>query len=284
MNKLRLGSRLGGAAIITALAAIALGTLAGSAQAAVPGVQRVTVSSISDSASFKTVTANCPAGKVVVGAEYSISNGLGSVVLDDLVPTQSSVRVGAREDANGTTTSWLVRATAVCANPLPGYEIITAKSPATSEGKSAIASCPAGKQLIGSGANMDGGFGEVVLDALIPSTSSLTVTSFEGDNGGTANNWSVTARAICANPLPGRQVVFATSASTSAGKAQDVLCPIGTQPISAGFDVFGAPGELITTGMFTSPLAPTATAAALEDDNGTAASWTVRAFGICATP
>ena len=78
--------------------------------------------------------------------------------------------------------------------------------------------------------------------------------------------------------------MFATSASTSAGKIQDVSCPSGTQPLSAGFDVFGAPGELITTGLSTSPIAPTATAAALEDDNGTAASWTVRAYGICVTP
>jgi hypothetical protein len=276
--------RLGGAAIITALAGIAMATLASPASAAVPGLERVSASSVTDLTAFKSVTVACPPGKQVVGAEYSISGGIGSIVLDDLVPSQTTVRVGARADANGTTSSWSVRATAMCANPLPGYEIVSASSAVNSASKSAIASCPAGKQLVGSGAFLNGGLGEVVIDALIPSTSSVTATAFEGDNGGTANNWSITARAICANPLPGRQVVFATSASSSAAKAQDVVCPAGTQVLSAGFDIFGAPGEVTVIGMFTSLFDRTASMGALEDDNGTTASWTARAFGICATP
>jgi hypothetical protein len=270
--------------MVTALAAVAVAVAAESASAAVPGLQRVTVSSVNDSASFKQAIAVCPAGKQVVGAEFSISGGIGSVVLDDLVPGSTSVRVGAREDANGTTDNWLVRATAMCANPLSGYEINIVSSVSNSAGKSAAANCSAGKQLLGSGAFIDGGLGEVVIDALIPRINGMSVTAFEGDNGGTANNWTVTALAICANPLPGQQVVFATSASTSSAKSQDVICPAGTQVLSAGLDIFGATGEVTVIGMFTSLFDREASVAGLEDDNGTDLSWTARAFAVCATP
>jgi hypothetical protein len=84
-----------------------------------PGLERVSAVSATDSAVSKSVTATCPAGKKVVGTGHEINNGKGQVVLDDVVPSQdlTSVRVEAFEDQDGTTNPWSVTAHAVCATP-----------------------------------------------------------------------------------------------------------------------------------------------------------------------
>lgn len=286
MTTTRLRSRFPGAAVIIATGAIAMATLTGPASAAVPGLQRISVGSVSDSSSFKQVTASCPAGKQVVGAEYSIGGGGGggSVVIDDLVPSATSVRAGAREDANGTGSNWTVRATAMCANPLPGYEIVSASSSSNSLNKSATAFCPSGKQAVGSGAFISGGLGEVVLNQLVATRTRVGATAREGDNGGTANNWTVTARAICANPLPGQQYITATSPTNSAAKLQNAVCPAGTQVLSSGYSIIGGEGDVSVTGSFTSLFDRTASAVALEDDNGTLLDWTLLTRSVCANP
>jgi len=284
MTTTRLRSRLAGAAVVIATGAIAMATLTGPASAAVPGLQRVSVDSVSDSSSFKQVTASCPAGKQVVGAEYSIAGGVGSIVIDDLVPSATGVRAGAREDANGTGSNWTVRATAMCANPLPGYEIVRASSSSNSLNKSATAFCPSGKQAVGSGAFISGGLGEVVLNQLVPTGNRGGATAREGDNGGTANNWTVTALAICANPLPGQQYITATSPTNSAAKLQDAVCPAGTQVLSSGYSIIGGEGDVSVTGSFTSLFDRTASAVALEDDNGTLLDWTLQTRPVCANP
>ncbi|MFF1818240.1 hypothetical protein ACFVWG_13155 [Kribbella sp. NPDC058245] len=87
--------------------------------APLPGIQRVAATSVNDSASYKSVTATCPAGKKVVGTGHEIVNGKGQVLLDDVAPSPdlSSVRVDAWEDQDGTTNNWTVTAYAVCATP-----------------------------------------------------------------------------------------------------------------------------------------------------------------------
>ena len=84
---------------------------------ALPGLQRVAATSASDSATSKSVTAVCPAGKKVVGTGHEIANGKGQVLLDDVVPREdlTSVRTEAFEDQDGTPAAWSITAYAVCA-------------------------------------------------------------------------------------------------------------------------------------------------------------------------
>jgi hypothetical protein len=105
------------------------------------------------------------------------------------------------EDETGTAGSWRIRAYAICADPPPGLELITATSPFESDPASVKASCPSGKNLLGAAGEITSGFGEVVMDDLRPDAAltSVTVLGLEDQNG-TSSNWNLTAYAICANP------------------------------------------------------------------------------------
>jgi len=134
----------------------------------------VSASTGSDSVVYKSVTVSCPAGMQVVGGGYSLPGALGSVVLDDFIPTATSVKVGAGEvvgpgePSDGTTANWSVTATATCANPLPGWQISEHTSvfaPGTS--RIVSATCPIGEQAIGAFASLTNGWGQISIDALL---------------------------------------------------------------------------------------------------------------------
>ena len=82
-----------------------------------------------------------------------------------------------------------------------GLELVKATSPLGSdEFGQTSASCPAGKHLIGTGGEVLGGGGEVILDDLRADTAltRTTVTGFE-DQTGFDPDWRVAAYAICIN-------------------------------------------------------------------------------------
>jgi hypothetical protein len=118
-------------------------------------------------------------------------------------PTLTSVTVSGFEDEDGFAGDWGVAAIAVCASPPPGLQRVAATSEFHSEGevKTVSARCPAGKNLLGTGAEITGGGGQVVLDDILPNAAltSVLATGVEDQNG-FAGDWSVTSYAICANP------------------------------------------------------------------------------------
>lgn len=86
---------------------------------------------------------------VVVGGGFSTATGVGndgSVVMDELIMRTTSVTGTAYEDANGTSRNWGITVIAVCADPLPGYEINVGRSVNTGSEfeKPAVASCSPG--------------------------------------------------------------------------------------------------------------------------------------------
>jgi hypothetical protein len=130
------------------------------------------------------------------------------VVVDDFRPNggtaaaPTSVLVGAYE-AEPLAANWSLIAYGICANPLPGQvraAIPSASNP--SDMKQLFAFCPTGKVLTGTGFEVNGATGEVVIDFLQPSggptvtPSSVFVVGSEEDP--LATNWSVTAYGICA--------------------------------------------------------------------------------------
>lgn len=277
-------------ATVLASSIVFSGTLAGMASAAVPGLQRVTKFSPSDSASNKTVSVDCPAGQQLIGTGADIRGaGFQRVVFDDIRVNSQLTRltVTGFETEAGTTANWELKATAVCANPLPGLQMVQASSASDSQNtKTVTASCPAGKQLVGTGGEITGGLGQVVIDDLKPSSllTKVTVTGFEDANG-TSNSWRVDAYAICANPLPGLQLATKTSATDTSGKRIAAECPGGTSLLNAAGEITGGLGRVGMIEMApANPLTQSSNGAAIQIDSGAAPSWSLNAYAICATP
>lgn len=271
------------AGLLLALGAAALAALASPAAAAVPGLQIVSEPSESNSQSFKSQTVSCPAGKQVIGTGAVITGGGRNVILDDLVPTSTTVRAGAREDQDGTPANWTVRAFAVCADPLPGYQIVSQTSLRNSDdGKSRSASCPGGTRVLGGGAELTGGLGQVVINRMLPGNTSVDATGFE-DQDGQSGNWALRTFAVCAVAPAGLEVQTRTSELNSgSAKSQSVGCSAGREALSAGWDINGATGEAGPNDV--QPRTRSVREVAFEEDDGFAGNWSLTARAICATP
>ena len=165
----RFGRLVACGAIVIGLAAVQ--ALLASQAEAVPGLQRTTKTSVSNSNTSKTVTANCPVGKRVLGGGGTVTGGRGQVVLERLEPVQTATNdrfvVGAREDGTGYASNWRLTAYAVCANPLPAYSILPSASgsPSSNSPQSTANFC-LGQPLVGFGGSVNGGAGQVHLTNL----------------------------------------------------------------------------------------------------------------------
>ena len=110
-------------------------------------------------------------------------------------------------------------ATVVVATPalaVPGLVVVTATSASDSEGfKGVNPVCPAGKVLLGGGADIVGGghnvqLAGINLAGLGTPPNSVWATANEG-GAGWAGNWTLTGYAICGTGVSGYQVVQAES-------------------------------------------------------------------------
>jgi hypothetical protein len=113
--------------------------------------------------------------------------------------TLTEVTATAHETEEGTASNWTVDAFAVCASRPAGLRRVTRSSAMGSdEFAQTTATCPAGTHLIGTGGEVVGGAGEVMLDDLRADSAltKTTVTGFE-DHTGLDPDWRVTAYAIC---------------------------------------------------------------------------------------
>ena len=270
----------------------------GPASAAVPGLVRVSATSVNDASNFKTVTATCPAGKQLTGTGYEIDGATGEVVIDELVMNGSSVTaptlltVDAYEE-DPLATPWSVTAYGICANPLPGLVRISAAGPTNSDDfHSTTATCPVGKTLTGAGFTRNGIAGEAVVDDFLPNggvavaPTAITVGAYETDPN-FMFNWSLNAYAICADPLPGQSRALLSGGSSSADiHTTTAACPAGKRLTGGGFEVTGATGEAVVDDF--RPDGGTATApdaiavSAYEADPNYVPAWTLDTYGICA--
>jgi hypothetical protein len=119
--------------------------------------------------------------------------------------------------------------------------------------KSATVNCPPGKQVIATGAriNISPGPGQVVIDDITPnaSLSSVFVTGYE-DTDGFTGDWSVTAVAVCADPLPGLHRVSLTNGpNTDDPKTAQPECPGSQQVIGQGAEITGGTGRVTLEAM-----------------------------------
>jgi hypothetical protein len=167
------------------------------------GLEYVSFQSPRNSTGYKQVHATCSPGKRVVSAGARLHGGTGDVVLLRFQPGQDQVEVEAVEDEDGTGDGWTVWAHGVCADPLPGWELVSGATPASSSDKVNSVGCPAGKRLHGFGGAMNGedpaDWGEAIHTGAYPDAGLTTATTVAlEDTTGIANAWFTSTVAICA--------------------------------------------------------------------------------------
>ena len=117
----------------------------------------------------------------------------------------------------------------------------------------------------------------------------MDFTSIAGqeDANGFAGAWTVTAFAVCASVPANFTPASATTPPSSVNKSATVSCPAGTRVHGAGGQLTPAASGLVNRSLVIDNIAIDAqlrsvTVRAVEDEAGTAASWSVRAFALCA--
>ncbi len=166
---------------------------------------------------------------------------------------------------------------------VPGLDRESNSITGTADFQSVTATCDAGKVLVGAGYQVSGATGEVIVDDFVPTvgpTGSVLVGAYEADPD-FAPNWTLTAYAICANPVAGIVRVSNTSASDSNDKSVSVACPAGTVPLSTGYQLNGATGEVAINLLRTTAAGGQATA---YEEDPLVSNWTVSVFLVCANP
>ncbi|MFS8095719.1 hypothetical protein LFM09_01145 [Lentzea alba] len=281
----RLGALLGSALV-------AIATLTATAQAAPVGALAVTTVKVDgkesalDSTAVKDSVANCPAGMVALGGGFTTAVGSGqngSVVIDEMIIRDHFVLVTAREDANGTSGPWSVKAFAVCSNPLPGYEIKLGRSAniGSEFEKPAVATCSPGKVVVGGGFGVTGAQGEVLVDELLPGTNQVFTKAFEG-KAGTSKNWFLDAYAVCAFQPVGWEIVNKPGPIHSLSKSTSRTCPAGKKLLGPMFDLTDSLGQAHMMAMLPNS-SQEVSLFAIEDDDGTSNSWGLNNWQVCAS-
>jgi hypothetical protein len=290
-----------GSKLLTALAAVTLGTAASlTAAAPAQAVSGIIVtigwSSLTGSESTKTANAVCPAGKVILGGGADIVGGGNEVRLTAMIPAAPglpthSYYAAAMEDGSYAA-DWTLYTWAICGFPIAGWEVVSDYTSATTPGNSyahSVAFCPGDKQVVGLGGAVVGGYRYKLIYILpggSPQVASAGVAPDENVTGG----YGVWSYAICANPI-GQQTVWAESVSSSINKGLSVTCPAGTKVHGAGAKVGGGPGgdgtvlrqlHLNRIGLFGAGALAGVDVAAHEDQTGYAGTWTTTVYAICA--
>jgi hypothetical protein len=278
----------------TALAALMATTglvLVAEPAMAVPGRVLVSMTTVSDSSLWKQVSAECPAGKVILGGGGDITGGNHSVRIYWSDPYWSGAPnathiwlVRAREDNWGYAGNWSLTAWAICGDQPAGYQIVHYDHQGSITYSSVVAPCPAGKKVIGAGAYSTDGW---VLDSVQPNSSLTSVTAEVYRDETTPHVpepvW-VVAAAICVNPLPGQQRVVSASAwDSSSLKQATAVCPAGTMTHSTTGSIATGNGEAYLDSMTPVNLNGSGTLVdAREDSTGYSGNWSVTATAICA--
>lgn len=173
-----------------------------------PGLGRITSEATFESPDFASLAVTCPAGDVLLGGGHVMTGG-GEVAVDDFRPNgdedtaPTSLYVGAYETDPPYGLNWRLTTYATCADPLPGLVRRTLVSPSGPlDFKEVIVACAAGEVLVGSGYELNGATGEVVIEDIeFNGDAGTAPTSVEVDafrEEGFEGSWTLRVYAVCA--------------------------------------------------------------------------------------
>jgi hypothetical protein len=233
--------------------------------------------------------AACPAGQILTGSGGSVTGG-GDVTLTDVIPdiAAGTVTAWGHVNAGGVSPAFTVTAQAICAPIAPpaGYTVVAAPGPVDATPvKTWPASCPAGLRLMGTGARLVGGDGQVYYQQIAPDPALTTTIVTAGASGGYLGPWGIVAYAICGLPPAGvvPQLYDLTGPNNSASpKAQpSPVCPAGTFTFGVGAALSpSATGSVLLAALGANAAQDMATAGAVED-GVYLPTWLLRAYNIC---
>lgn len=277
---------------LVAAAVVAAGLLLAPAvpAQAVPGLSVHTAVTTASSPSVRSIAVSCPAGKRVIGGGSIVDGADGKAFITAQYPVSTAsgdrFEVVAVEVDEGYAGNWWLRAFAICANPVPGLQIISTTRAASSlSSQTNNASCPSGTRLLGAGGRVNSPAGQVALQSMttnIPVASLASVSAREDANGYTGS-WGITTYAICANLVAGFSIASGTSASDSTdAKAATATCPSGRQAHGPLFAIGGGKGGLVLETLKPNVGGGSVTVVAREE-TAIAEDWSVAAHAICAT-
>ena len=220
----------------------------------------------------------------MIDAGGYIETGSGKVTLDDVFPDAALNFVnvtGLETEPYGK--DWRVIAYAKCADPLPGLEWIKAQTVSDSTTpKRLTVACSLGKTVLGNGYAITGGDGKAYVDKAVPNggpgvaATQVTLTGVEGDPY--RGDWDLEGFLICADPLPGQQVLSASTGWSSTDKAISVPC---AEQVATGSTatLHNGTGDVVLEQDY----ATETTAVVLGRVNdGTTRDWSAIAYAFCA--
>lgn len=286
---MRVRSRLGrfglGAALAVAGTSIALSGGTPAHAAVVNNTTAAPAGTVAASA-----VATCPPGQILTGAGGSIVGGGGNVTLTDVIPNIATATVTAWGHVNGggVSPAFTVVAQAIClpVAPPPGYQLVVSSGPVNGAPiKTQPAFCPAGFRVMGLGAELAGGNGEVYYQSIAPDPALTVGVVTAGAAGGYVGPWGITTYAICGQPSAVAVPMLFDAAgpnNSASPKAQpSPVCPAGTRTTGVGGTVApSATGSVLLSAIGANAAQDMTTATAVED--GTyLPPWDLRVFNIC---
>jgi hypothetical protein len=212
-----------------------------------------------DSVSPKSVDLGCPGPPsyeetVIIGAGASVSDATRREHVTGWLPlSPDAIHGGNRAYAYGSEIGagdggdWRVSAWAYCGPAPAGLAYVEAVSANDSSASHfAAAVCPGATRVLGTGARISGGGGEVYLSGVVPSPDlTQVVATAHEDGNGYAGAWRVYAYAVCALPIANLQVLEASSVADSSGaKSVEVECPLGTVVHGLGAAITATAGDI----------------------------------------
>ncbi|MET9692610.1 hypothetical protein ABZY81_29825 [Streptomyces sp. NPDC006514] len=231
------------ATAVLALTAMAGGAVPGQAEtapaqraaAALPAGYQVLRGGPATVDNFTRLTLACPAGKVIVGGGADIQSPGGGVLLGSFPSNVGGVyqwNVVARQEKQAQVTTY---GYAVCVDSaaLPGYQIVRVPAAEVANGASRQATCPAGKVVVGGGAEAQGASAALRFSTSPrPKGTDYLWTASGRSLAGTTVGLAVDA--ICANPIPGYEIVESAATETPNLTRRGQACPTGKTALSGG--------------------------------------------------
>jgi hypothetical protein len=250
--------------------------------AALSGVERVVNVSASTS-DDKLIHAYCPRGKAAVGGGARISGpGEPFVHLTTMAPLgPDGFAARAEEYRTHTPLNWELTTWAVCATPPPGLTYRSAAStPGSKPVEATYVNCPDDTTVIGLGAEITYGAGQVMLHDMHTdyAFSDVFVQAVE-DRNGYRPEWTLTAYAICADEQT--RIASGESALDVANPKGNVApCELGRHN-AVGFRIFGPIGVLGINDVMVADVTYGATAYMFPLGQPPGSSWQLTTFTIC---
>ena len=161
--------------------------------------------------------------------------------------------------------------------------------------KSVSVGCPSGMKVVGVGAEIGYTADQVHITGLVPSLSGGSVSAHASvDDTGYNYNWKLNVTAVCTVAPAGYEIVSDYHVATSDPSASmSAYCPSGKRLLGGSADVhinnsgWAVPRnipDVAVNQLLASGTSEGVHAFAYEDGDGTALSWVLTAYAICALP